>query len=487
LDLLSVDRESDVPIHRQIYVALRRYILDGLITADVGLPSTRALALDLKVGRNTVIAAYDQLLAEGYVEARAGSGTWVAPLLRAPGEVRKPAAAASSVRLSRRGEVIVSRPQPARLPGKINFYPGVPETATFPFSLWTSLLARNSRCRDESLLSYHAFGGYSGLRQSIATYLGVARGIECDAEQVIIVAGAQAALDLVARILMDDGDYAWMEEPGYLGARSALLAGGARLAPLRVNQHGWNLDDRTLPPPRLIYVTPSCQWPFGTIMRVEERLQLLALAEHYKAWIIEDDYDGEYRFRGRPVPALHGLDRADRVIYIGTFGKTLFPSLRLGYLVVPRELSDAFGKAISITGQFAPLVLQSTVNDFLAKGYFASHLKRMRRLYARRQERFLKLCDSHLSEWLRVSENESGMQLLGSFIEPFSDLDVARAAQKEGIEVQPASINYYFDEPEHGLLLGYAALDEKQILRATMALRAAFMSLSRQKCQRALA
>ena len=193
---------------------------------------------------------------------------------------------------------------------------------------------------------------------------------------------------------MDEGDHVWMEEPGYLGARSAFLAGGARLAALKVGLHGWKLADPDLPPPRLIYVTPSCQWPFGTTMRIEERLQLLGIAERHRAWIIEDDYDGEYRLRGRPVPALGGLDRSDRVVYVGSFGKTLIPALRIGYLIVPRELSEAFGKAVSITGQFAPLILQATVNDFIRQGYFATHLKRMRRLYARRQANFVELAEN---------------------------------------------------------------------------------------------
>jgi GntR family transcriptional regulator/MocR family aminotransferase len=279
---------------------------------------------------------------------------------------------------------------------------------------------------------------------------------------------------------MDEGDHVWMEEPGYLGAKSAFLASGAKLAPLKVDRRGWNLSDPDLPPPRLIYVTPSCQWPFGTIMRIEERLQLLDIAERHGAWIIEDDFDGEYRFRGRPVPALRGLDHANHVVYIGSFGKTLLPALRIGYLIVPPELVSSFDKAVSITGQFAPLILQATVNDFIKHGYFATHLKRMRRLYARRQAGFVTLCREHLGDWVTVSENDSGMQLLASFKQPLNDFDVVAAAVKEGLDVQAISINYHSTPPEHGLLLGYAAMDERQILRAVLALRAAFMRLERE-------
>lgn len=467
-------------MHRQIYGALRRFILDGRIAQNTLLPSTRSLAEDLKVGRNTVIAAYDQLLAEGFIEARAGSGTWVAPIQQNRQSAAPRPGPAAPRKLSRRGQTIVGGPQPPRNAGVINFHPGVPETASFPFTVWSSLLVRNARSRDDSLLGYLSFAGHPGLRQTIASNISLSRGINCTPDQVIVVTGAQAALDLVSRVLMDEGDHVWMEEPGYLGAKSAFLASGAKLAALKVDRRGWHLADPALPQPRLIYVTPSCQWPFGTIMRIEERLQLLDIAERNGAWIVEDDYDGEYRFRGRPVPALRGLDHADRVVYIGSFGKTLIPALRVGYLIVPRELSVPFDRAVSITGQFAPLILQATVNDFIAQGYFATHLKRMRRLYARRQANFVKLCEEHLGEWLKVTENDSGMQLLASFLRPYNDRDVVAAAVKEGLDVQGISINYHSSEPEHGLLLGYAAMDERQILRAVLALRAAFMRLDRQ-------
>ena len=479
LDIMSVDRQSDEPMHRQIYSALRRYILEGQIQAQTLLPSTRSLAEDLKVGRNTVIAAYDQLLSEGFIEARGGSGTWVAPIQQNRNAAAPSKLQCNSRRLSRRGQTIVNGPQPPRNAGVINFHPGVPETASFPFSIWSSLLVRNSRSRDEALLGYLSFAGHPGLRQTIASNISLSRGISCTADQVIVVTGAQAALDLVSRVLTDEGDHVWMEEPGYLGAKSAFLAAGAQLAPLKVDRRGWNLSDPDLPRPRLIYVTPSCQWPFGTIMRIEERLQLLDIAERSGAWIVEDDYDGEYRFRGRPVPALRGLDHTDRVVYIGSFGKTLIPALRIGYLIVPRELSESFDRAVSITGQFAPLILQATVADFIKQGYFATHLKRMRRLYARRQANFVKLCEEHLGDWISVHENDSGMQLLGSFKRPFKDSDVVAAALREGLDVQGISINYHSTEPEHGLLLGYAAMDDRQILRAVLALRAAFMKLER--------
>jgi GntR family transcriptional regulator/MocR family aminotransferase len=463
-----------LPIQRQLYGVLRAYILDGRLAAGTSLPATRTLARQVGIGRNTVIAAYDQLLAEGYIEARVGSGTFVAEL--APRvALRRPNFRAGRARLSRRGELIASRPPPPRTPGKTNLHPGFPESATFPFATWSRLLARNAQRRD--ILEYHDFAGHLRLREAIAEYLGVARAVDCRPEQIIVTTGAQSALDLVSRILLDDGDVVWMEEPGYLGARSAFLGGGAQLAPVRVRRDGWVLQDPGLPPPRLIYVTPSCQWPRGTVMRMEERLQLLAIADLHDAWIIEDDYDGEYRFRGRPVPALRGLDTSDHVIYVGTFGKTLFSSLRLGFLAVPYEIANAFGRAISVTGQFAPLVLQLTLADFIRKGHFATHLKRMRRLYARRQKQFVDLCAEQLSRWISVTENDSGMQLLGRFVMPFDDGAVAAAALRHGVDVQPISINFHHDPPEHGLLLGFAGLEERDVLPTILALRATFREL----------
>jgi len=478
LDLLSVDRKSSVQLHRQIYETLRQYILVGTLAPNSRLPSTRALAEQLELGRNTVIAAYDQLLAEGYVETMAGSGTRVAALLQMAGNNASQARSARAMELSRRGSVIANQSQPRRPTNTTNVQPAFPDVEFFPFKLWSRLIARNARKHDEDLLGYESFAGHARLRRALANYLGVARGISCTPEQIIIVTGAQAALDLLARILIDDGDWAWLEEPGYMGARNALLGAGARIAPLRVSRRGWKLGDSHLPSPRLIYVTPSCQWPFGTVMRMEQRQQLLAAAERHGAWIIEDDYDGEYRFRGSPVPALRGLDVSDRVIYVGTFGKTLLASLRLGYMVVPVELAEVISRAVSVTGQFAPLLLQATVADFIEQGHFAAHLRRTRRLYARRQKSFVKLCRRHLSDWLSVLENDSGMQVLARFVSPFDDRDVARAGLKRGLDLQPISMNYHHGEPEHGLLLGYAGLSEPQAHKVVLALKATFLDIA---------
>lgn len=474
LDVLSIDRTSTIQLHRQLYDALRQYILQGRLSPNGRLPSTRALAEQLQIGRNTVIAAYDQLLAEGYIETKAGSGTRVASHLQPPGGSALRPRPHPVLPLSKRGSVIASQSQPRRLANTTNLQPAFPDTEYFPFKLWSRLIVRNARKRDDDLLGYESFSGHIRLRRALANYLGVARGIDCRPEQIIIVTGAQAALDLLSRILIDENDPVWIEEPGYMGAHNAFLGAGAKIAPLRVGRRGWRLADPALPSPRLIYVTPSCQWPFGTVMRMEQRQQLLGIAEEHRAWIVEDDYDGEYRFTGRPVPALSGLDVADRVIYVGTFGKTLLASLRLGFMVVPVELAEAMNRAVSVTGQFAPLLLQATVADFMEQGYFAAHLRRTRRLYARRQKDFVQLCRNQLSEWLSVVENDSGMQVFARFVTPLNDRKIAHAALSRGLDVQPISINYHHIEPEHGLLLGFAGLNGRQARSAILTLKAVF-------------
>ncbi len=480
-DALAVDPHSGVPLTRQLYDLLRHHIIRGGLPVGTRLPSSRTLSQQLAIGRNTVLAAYDQLLAEGYVKAETGSGTWVAFSLAAPrlSLTSRP----EQPRLSRRGTLLAKEPQPTRSPKKINMQPGFPETAAFPYSTWSRLLAQNARQRGGDMVGYYDYAGHPRLREAIAAYVGVARGVECEPQQVIVVTGAQAALDLVARTVLDDGDPVWMEDPGYLGARSVLLGSGARLAPLKVDRRGWTLDDPDLPPPRAVYVTPSCQWPLGLTMNVNDRMRLLVLAEQHDAWVIEDDYDGEYRFRGRPVPAMYGLDRSDRVIYVGTFGKTLFSSLRIGFLVVPRALAEAFGRAVSVTGQFAPLVLQSTLAIFMQDGHFAVHLKRMRRLYARRQAMLVDLCQRRLAPWISIAANDAGMQLLATLIPPWDDRVVAAAALRHGVDVQPVSINYRYQAPAHGLLLGFAGLDERTMVAAIAGLEAAFRDLETESLQ----
>lgn len=478
LDLLAVDRATGTSLNRQLYGLLRTHILDGRLAPETKLPATRELAADLGVSRNTVIAAYDALLAEGYLRSARGSGTWVAALPQSPARMQARVELPELPKLSGRGAQMTSQPVDRMMPGRISFHPGSPEVATFPFASWSKLLAAQMRSVNKESFGYHLLGGHPQLRAAIAEYLAVSRGVKCEPDQVIVVTGAQAALDLVARVFMDTGDYFLIEDPGYLGAYTAFLNAGGRPIPLAVSTDGWRLEEHGARP-RLIFVTPSCQWPLGLVMPLDVRLALLQLAEKQDAWIVEDDYDSEYRFRGHPIPAMQGLDDAGRVIYLGTMSKTMFPSLRVAYLVVPRKLAEGFSTALSTTGQYPPLFLQAALAEFMSQGFFAAHLRRMRRLYAHRQREFAEMCRARLSEWLSVGDAAAGMQVIGRFTRPLDDGEILEAAVKHGVDFSRLSAQYRHSPPEHGLMLGYAGVSPEQAAAGIERLRSAFADVER--------
>lgn len=479
LDMLALDRNAGAPLYRQLYGSLRRHILDGRLAARMRLPATRELARELNVSRNTVIAAYDTLTAEGYLESVAGSGTRVANLPEPPTHNGQRSSNPRLPRLSARGILMTDRAMDRTIPNEAAFHPGYPEIKQFPFATWAKLLTANSRHSGEDLFGYSDTSGHPRLRTAIAEYLNISRGVKCTAEQVVVVTGAQAGLDLIGRIFMDPGDAFWIEEPGYSGALLAFQGSGGRPIPLQVGSDGWRLDTKPRPPPRLIFVTPSCQWPLGSVMQLEARLRLLQLAEKYDAWIVEDDYDSEYRFRGHPIPAMQGLDESGRVIYVGTFSKTMFPALRVGYLVVPLKVVERFKAALSATGQYPPLVLQAALADFVGQGFFLAHLRRMRRLYRIRQQNFLAMCQDRLDRWLTVSEADTGMQVVGRFRRPMEDGDVLAAAIHHGVNFIRLSAQYHHSPPEQGAFLGYAGVKEDQMRVGIERLRKAFEDVER--------
>jgi GntR family transcriptional regulator/MocR family aminotransferase len=476
--MIILDRQAARPLHRQLYDSLRAHILDGKVPARTRLPATRELAGDLGISRNTVIAAYDALLAEGYLESTAGSGTRVAALPPRPGPP-EPEDDSRLPPLSARGRLMTTLARDQTIPGRHAFRPGFPEIDTFPFSTWARLVAANIRHAREDLFGYHLIAGHPRLRRALAEYLAVSRGVRCTPDQVIVLTGAQAALDLIGRVFMDPGDHFWIEDPGYLGAYNAFLAAGGRAVPLPVGPEGWRLEEAGRPAPRVIFVTPSCQWPRAIIMPMESRLRLLQVAEKHDAWIVEDDYDSEYRFRGHPIPAMQGLDRSGRVIYLGTLSKTMFPTVRVAYLVVPEDLVEGFKTAVSMSGQFPPLLLQVAIADFIAEGFFATHLRRMRRLYARRQRDFVALCQARLGRWLTVQGSDAGMQVIGRFNRPMDDGEVLAAARRHGVDFVRMSTQYRYAEPEHGMLLGYAGVGQDEMHAGVEGLRAAFLELER--------
>jgi GntR family transcriptional regulator/MocR family aminotransferase len=480
LDALVLDRTLAEPLHRQLYQGLRNLIRDSGLPAGSELPSTRALASDLRVARNMIVAVYDQLVTEGYLLNRPGARPVVVDLPPRPTTAPQEVPSAPNCGLSRRGEAMMSQPFHHGLPGQVAFHPGMPDARSFPFGAWSRLLARRANFAGGNLFGTYHVTGHPALREALATYLRTARGVRCNANQIIVTTGAQAAFDLLARLLIDPGDKVWMEEPGYLGAQSAFVAAGAKLVPLPVGLDGWNLE-RTSHPPRLIYITPACQYPLGVTMRMEQRLRLLEIAEQCKAWVIEDDFDGEYRFQGRPIPAMQGTDRSGRMIYVGTFAKILFPALRLGFVVIPPALCERIPHALSITGQFAPLLLQAALADFITEGHMARHLKKMRRIYAARLQSFHELCASQLSGRLELLPGEAGIQIVGLLDKRFNDERVAEAAQGLGLNLLPLSKHYRHGSPRHGLVLGYAACNEMETQQGMQRLSKALdLSLSRQ-------
>jgi GntR family transcriptional regulator / MocR family aminotransferase len=477
------DRPGAAPLHRQIYEAIRRAILSGELKRGMRLPATRMLAAQVGVGRTTVVNAYEQLLIEGYLKGRVGAGTYVTTTIPeemqiAPGgsvHRRQPPATRSSA-LSRRGEWLAARTL-AELHVQENgdnvaFQIGLPAVDEFPFAVWSRLAARRLRHPPRELLCYGEPAGYRPLRACIAAHLRSTRAVQCDADQVIIVAGSQQALDLTARVLLNPGDAAWVEDPCYPGARNALLAAGSKVIPVSVDDQGFDLAAglKLCREARLVYVTPSHQYPLGVTMSLSRRLALLDWAKQTGAWVVEDDYNSEFRYSGRPLSSLQGLDQNGRVIYVGTFSKTTFPSLRLGCVVVPKDLADAFIAARALIDRHSPSIDQAILTDFIEGGHFARHVRQMRSLYSERQEMLLAAAGSELAGLLEVKRAAAGMHLIGWLPQGVSDNAAAAAARRRCVEAAPLSA--YSSEPlsRGGLVLGYAAVNARQIKDGTQRL-----------------
>jgi GntR family transcriptional regulator / MocR family aminotransferase len=487
LSVLNIDPESSVPIYRQLYTSLRNAILSGQLASGTQLPSTRTLALEIGVARGTILNAYEQLLAEGYVEGEIGGGTYVArklpdELLRAPSIQAFPLPQDQSGRsLSQRGIAMASTAyaSPYDLSPVHVFRPGLAALDAFPVKIWSQITARRARQRSYDLLNYGDPAGYMPLRQSIAGYLRSVRAVKCDPEQMIIVTGSQQALDLTARVLLDTGDDVLIEDPCYPGAKGALLGAGAHLIPVSVDKEGMRITSAMVSstPARMAYVTPSHQYPLGVTMSLARRLALLEWARSAKAWILEDDYDSEFRYKGRPLAALQGLDTSGRVIYIGTFSKVLFPALRIGYMVVPPDLVDGFVSARTMIDLHTPTLGQVILTDFLDEGHFGRHIRRMRELYAGRQAALVSAVDQELKGLLEVSSNEAGMYLIGWLLHDQDDQKASEIAAAYGIEAPPLSTFRIEPGDSQGLLLGYTAFSEDEIRIGVQQLAEALQSI----------
>ncbi len=489
---LVIDPDAPTPRYRQVFEQLRSAILDGRLRSGRRLPSTRALAKELGVSRNTVMAAYDQLFAEGYIDGTVGSGTRVSDtvpenVLEARNPSGGPVAATKTSRraISKTADALQSAPGRTRTGNDgIAFRSGSPEIDQFPWNLWSRMTSRFWRQPPRQLLSYGAVGGYMPLRTAIADYLRAVRGLTCEAEQVIVTTGAQQAIDLIARCLLNRGDRVWVEEPGYAGIRGVMTAVGASLVPVPVDKEGLDVDTgRTMcPDARMAIVTPSHQYPLGAVMSLPRRLKLLEWAAANDAWILEDDYDSEYRYAGRPISALQGLDADGSVIYVGTFSKVLFPAIRLGYMVLPPNLVDPMMRIRECLDEQTPIAMQPVLAEFVESGHFAAHVRRMRVLYAERQALLIQCLERELSDAFEVSPDEAGMHIVVRFKPhvPINDTELEHAAAAAGLSVHALSGYYAGDVRENGLILGYAGVEPRLIERGVKTLARVFREIARQ-------
>jgi len=474
---VPLEESSSTPLYYQVYQRLRAAILLGQLSPGTRLPSTRQMANDLGVSRNTMMSAFDQLIAEGYVEGRVGSGTFVSPtlpeeLLEARLKTRPILQIQTNPRsLSARGQAIgktsVTVAGPA---GRLRpFIPGIPALDQFPMSLWSRLVARRWRDESRGLLNYGPAAGHPPLREAIAAYLGPSRGVQCKPDQIVIVSGTQQALDLSARVLLDPGDSVLVEEYCYSAARAALIGAGARLVPIKVDDAGLDISTPAASSSnaRVAYVTPSHQYPLGTTMSASRRFALLDWAARNDAWILEDDYDSEFRYISRPVGALQGMDAHDRVIYMGTFSKALFPALRVGYIVVPPALWNNFVQSRFAFDLFTPTLYQRALAEFLKQGHFARHLRRMRSAYLERRDALLRGLALHCRDQVQVHNSDAGLHVAVLLREGLDDHDVATRLGRRGVAALTLSSSFVGPTPKQGLLLGFGCAEPERLLEAT--------------------
>lgn len=470
-ELVLGERDHGMPSYRWLYSALRQEILSGRLRPGARLPATRDLASQYKLARGTIVNAFEQLSSEGYVQGTVGSGTYVSKVLpESLLHVAPPHAASAAVLRKKRHHV-------SRYAQRAQFFPGLrpttirafrgnlPALNLFPAGLWAQITARRLRRASTSLFLGCDAMGFPPLREAIAHYLRTSRGVNCSAEQIAIVSGVQEALDLAARVCLDPGDRVCMENPGYVGAADVFEAVGGKIVPVPLDPEGMRVRSKDFQGARLVYITPGHQFPMGITMTLGRRLELLECARRSGALIFEDDYDSEYRYAGRPVPALQGLDRHGIVLFAGSFSKVLFPALRLAYMVVPPDLIERFAASISITTRHAPLLEQAILCDFITEGHFGRHLRRMREIYAERLAVLVESARETLSGLLEIVGIEAGLQTAVWLAEGIDGESVENAAAQRGVEVVSLHRFYRGSPPRQGLQLGFAAVDAPEIRR----------------------
>ena len=484
--LLEIDPTSGTALHRQVYDGLRSAILGGRLRPGERLPATRSLAEQLSLARMTVAEAYDQLRAEGYIEARRGAGTYVSSDL--PGSAL--ASPSSTPDLSRRvyplsvwGQHLARGAERSRR-GEARGYkhdlrPHRVAADGFPWAEWNEAAERALRASRTDLLSYPPAAGHPALQEAIAAHVRSYRAVSCTPGHVVIVNGAQQGLNLLAQLLLERGERVAVEDPGYPTARQSLEARGLLVTRVPVDREGLSVDALLQAgPQRLIHVTPSHQDPTGATMSLGRRLALLDVAERTGALIVEDDYDSEFRFEGRPVESLQGLDRSGLVAYAGTFSKSLLAGLRLGFLILPPDLVEPFVAARSLWDGGTPLLEQAILAEFMRSGAYERHIRRMRRLYRGRRDALVEALEENFRDRVSIGERHGGLNILVSFDLPIADTDLALEAERAGLGLRPAS-PYYSQPPDHpSFLLGFAALSEEELRGAVAELATVMRSLT---------
>jgi GntR family transcriptional regulator/MocR family aminotransferase len=476
--VMAVDREAAKPLHRQVYDGFRALIAARTLRAGEPIPSTRALAVELGISRIPVLNAYAQLLAEGYFESRVGAGTFVARSLPDHMTRVEDRGVGAKVRsgprpVSRRSALLPRFKGTPWMYGWGAFSVGQSSFEHFPFPIWSSLVTRHSRNARASALNFSNPMGSEDFREAVAAYLRSARAVDCEAQQIMIVSGSQQALEISARVLLDPGSSVWIEEPGYRLTRYALAMAGCRLIPVPVDQEGLDVAAgiRRGPRARAAYVTPSHQYPLGATMSASRRLQLLDWAQSSGAWIIEDDYDSEYRYESMPVASLQGLDCNARVIYIGTFSKTLFPSLRVGYMVIPADLVDRFLAVRHAMDIYPPHLYQAVLTDFLTEGHFSRHIRRTRLLYRERRNVLTEAIRGEFGTRLEVLGGEAGLHLVVTLPKGVADKEISARAARENLWLWPLSPCYLGKTARQGLILGFGSANTAEIPEAVRRLR----------------
>jgi len=455
-------------LHKRLYIAICNAILSGNLTPSSRMPPTRDLANELALSRNTVLRVYEQLQAEGYISSRTGSGTIVTHSVLdnldcRPVVSKDEAPAEDYSMLSARGLLLLEHASASpRQWGA--FLPGVPDVANFPHRVLKKFYDRQARQLSPELLTYDTTGGSEVLKAALTDYLRTARGVRCTPDQILITEGIHQALDLVTRSLCNPCDKAWAEEPGYWGIKNILRMNGVAIVPMPVDDQGLIPDAEVDIPPKLIFVTPSHQYPLGSVMSLSRRQQLLAQARKSHSWIVEDDYDSEFRFAGQPIPALQGLEADSPVIYVGTFSKTLYPALRLGYMVLPEQLKTPLKRMHSELYRGGHQLMQAALADFIREGYYAAHIRKMRQLYSRRRQVLVNLInDLSGSACLGQYNSNAGLHLIMQLPAEVDDVALAQRANRQGILVRPLSSYYAGEKRLSGLLLGFASMEETEI------------------------